>query len=75
MFWLKRPYRLTVRTSPSHGGNPGSIPGGVTKARRQEDWTAPVFFAFVKSQACCVATAEMGRRQVSINYSMDFANT
>lgn len=25
------PYRLAVRTSPSHGENPGSIPGRVTK--------------------------------------------
>src|SRR3990167_5240086 len=25
-----RPYRLTVRTSPSQGGNRGSIPRGVT---------------------------------------------
>jgi hypothetical protein len=27
------PYRLMVRTSPSHGGNPGSNPGRVTNAR------------------------------------------
>ena len=26
-----RPYRLAVRTPGSHPGNPGSIPGGVTK--------------------------------------------
>ena len=26
------PYRLTVRTSPSQGGNLGSIPSKVTKA-------------------------------------------
>ncbi len=25
------PHRLAVRTSGSHPGNPGSIPGGVTK--------------------------------------------
>ena len=25
------PYRLAVRTPGSHPGNPGSIPGGVTK--------------------------------------------
>ena len=29
---MTRPYRLTVRTAPSHGANPGSIPGGVTIA-------------------------------------------
>src|SRR3989344_1167904 len=26
-----RPYRLTARTEPSQGSNPGSIPGGVKK--------------------------------------------
>ena len=29
--YISRPYRLMVRTSPSHGGNPGSTPGRVTK--------------------------------------------
>ncbi len=28
---LQRPYRLAVRTPGSHPGNPGSIPGRVTK--------------------------------------------
>lgn len=27
---VKWPYRLMARTSPSHGGNPGSNPGRVT---------------------------------------------
>lgn len=30
IFATKRPYRLAVRTSPSHGGNRGSIPRRVT---------------------------------------------
>ena len=43
------PYRLTVRTSPSQGGNSGSIPGRVTKDRK--DWTAPVFSAICEDGA------------------------
>ncbi len=39
LYW---PYRLTVRTEPSQGSNPGSIPGKVTNTKI--DWTAPVFF-------------------------------
>lgn len=31
------PHRLAARTSPSHGGNPGSIPGGVTIQRHHHD--------------------------------------
>ena len=27
-----RPHGQAVKTSPFHGGNPGSIPGGVTKS-------------------------------------------
>ena len=30
-----RPYRLAVRTPGSHPGNPGSIPGGVTRLFRE----------------------------------------
>jgi hypothetical protein len=48
----RRPHRLTVRTSPSQGGNQSSILCGVTKARVQKDWTVPVFFAFVKAERC-----------------------
>ena len=29
-FFLKWPHGQEVKTSPFHGGNPGSIPGGVT---------------------------------------------
>ncbi len=28
-----RSHRLAVRTSPFHGGSPGSIPGGITKSK------------------------------------------
>ncbi len=45
------PYRLTVRTPAFQAVNPGSIPGRVTKARIQTDWTTPVCFAFVKTEA------------------------
>ena len=31
---MERPYRLTVRTDPSHGSNRGSIPRKVTDANR-----------------------------------------
>lgn len=38
-----RPYRLTVRTPGFHPGNPGSIPGKVTKETTSPFWWG-VFF-------------------------------
>ncbi len=41
-----RPYRLAVRTPGSHPGNPGSIPGGVTKSELERN-RSPRRTAFV----------------------------
>ena len=42
-FWS---HRLTVRTSGFHPGNPGSIPGGITKAKRKTPLLEKWCFSF-----------------------------
>ena len=44
-----RPYRLAVRTPGSHPGNPGSIPGGVTKNVILESARGGSFFSNLKT--------------------------
>ena len=48
------PYRLAVRTPGSHPGNPGSIPGGVTKNILAE---FSVFFIYDLSLSICLTTS------------------
>ncbi len=43
-FYISRPHGQAVKTSPFHGGNPGSSPGGVTKRKRKgKNLSASVF--------------------------------
>ena len=57
-----RPYRLAVRTPGSHPGNPGSIPGGVTK---KTFWRIISVFFYDLSLSVCLTTSIKFRGVIS----------
>ena len=62
-----RPYRLSVRTHPFQGWKRGPTPRRVTNTKK--DWTTPVFFVFVKTEAWFASkrTAESGAGKFSFD--------
>ncbi len=48
------PYRLMVRTSPSHGGNPGSNPGRVTVDKTEKHCLIRQCFSVLAHKLLCV---------------------